>query len=101
MKGVLFTKVCNGVNDCPDGEDEDSQLWDLSVDRPYAKQTHNWSLSHNNQCFQDSHNNCSMDILLVILIFSVIMVIILALVMASIFKLFPFINVILFYSGAG
>ena len=69
------------MSDCPDGEDEDSKLWDLSPDRRFSNQTKSWSLLQKRQFSHTSHD--SSIIILVLLVISVVIAIILALVMAS------------------
>ena len=44
QKNASFTQVCNGLRDCPEGEDEDSVLWfrqDFNL--AYQGETRNWT----------------------------------------------------------
>ena len=89
-----FDQVCNGVKDCPDGEDEDSQLWgtglgnDQESYQPYAEEVRNWTLANPDaQCKHKETTDCSLDIIIILLVMFVLMAIILAMIMVSSQKL--------------
>ena len=86
--------MCNGVKDCPDGEDEDSRLWgswlgnDQGSSQPFAEQVRNWTLANPEaQCKKKEANDCSLDIIIVLLVIFVLLAIILAMIMVSFYIL--------------
>ena len=88
----VISQVCNGVKDCPDGQDEDSRLQgigngdDGELDQPYAEHVRNWSLSHPAaHCNQLEASDCSLNIIIILLVIFVLVAINLAMIMASIF----------------
>ena len=81
---LTLHKVCNGVRDCPEGEDEDSVLWfqmDFNLTYyGYQNNTRSWANINTDQtCFRRNSNIristliiilCSTAILLAILLVS-------------------------------
>ena len=90
LKGYfyLFFKVCNGITDCPDGEDENFQLWGRGqenvgeLDIPYVEQVMNWSFS-NPDTYCKQLESCSLDPIASLMIIFVLVVCILAMTLVS------------------
>jgi hypothetical protein len=76
-------QVCNGIKDCPDGEDENSIFWfdeqhkDFKEDKPnYSNQTRNWSVGKST-CFKKSSQIRTSTLVVFILFAALLLAIIL------------------------
>ena len=84
---LSLVKVCNGVKDCTDGEDEDSHTWfEENPDFNYTRYTRNWTSSYRQTCFKRTSKIRLSSIIVFLFFMALLLAILLVRSVISVFK---------------